>query len=723
MFKMRQLFLYLFILTINLLLLHCGGGDLAGGSEVWGRVASAEISGVPDVTVKLYQNDGEYLKDSAIEITTTDKNGIYYFNDIKPGSYAISGIDRLSKQVFFRTNIDYNSVSVELCDTLKLAGELLLRFKGMGDVSLTGIVGFIPGTPYFNFVEYDSLLIVNMAPGSYECKVAVQTVGFLPVITSRFQIEPGKKTIIEIILENDPSKELPVPKNLALEGIIDTLSGKAILKWDTVKVSDLKGYQIYRGTHPDSITSLVRSTKNTFDTVDLVVDTTGKSINNYFQVRSVDTLGNLSYVGSYVTVSAPSPLTVKTIISDTLIGTHGSLYMGDTAVIVITGKNGGRLIDSITWAIGKQDSVILKKACGGVHQFVDTMKFVWKDSLAKTWYISAVDNSGAVVTVVKRVVGSGMYPPDTWQILPAKLSMGRQFLTVVTDGIKIYTFGGYQETIDLRSHIKKRKPFDLIESFCPDSNSSFITGKMKISRYSHSSVFYNGKIYSIGGDSPSNKVFSIEVYDPVTQQSTIIGTLPYIRFGSSVLVVGNEIIMVGGSIISDTISMRSYVTGSIDEINISTAQQGKIEVHHLGDLLIPRSDHSAVVYNDQIIVMGGLDTNSSSSLANVECFNPVANTHALLPDLKVPRCQFSTAVVNEKLFVFGGCVTDTKYLNSVEALDLENPSGWQILHNMAKARYGMATVVHNGKIFMMGGTVINNDGSTETDTTINIYYP
>jgi N-acetylneuraminic acid mutarotase len=236
-------------------------------------------------------------------------------------------------------------------------------------------------------------------------------------------------------------------------------------------------------------------------------------------------------------------------------------------------------------------------------------------------------------------------------------------------------------------------------------------------------VFYNGKIYSIGGDSPSNKVFSIEVYDPVTQQSTIIGTLPYIRFGSSVLVVGNEIIMVGGSIISDTISMRSYVTGSIDEINISTAQQGKIEVHHLGDLLIPRSDHSAVVYNDQIIVMGGLDTNSSSSLANVECFNPVANTHALLPDLKVPRCQFSTAVVNEKLFVFGGCVTDTKYLNSVEALDLENPSGWQILHNMAKARYGMATVVHNGKIFMMGGTVINNDGSTETDTTINIYYP
>jgi hypothetical protein len=328
------------------------------------------------------------------------------------------------------------------------------------------------------------------------------------------------------------------------------------------------------------------------------------------------------------------------------------------------------------------------------------------------------------VTVVKRVVGSGMYPPDTWQIFPTKLSTGRQFLTAVTDGIKIYTFGGYKEIADPRFIGRKKVIYsDQIESFSPDSNSSFFTAKMKTSRYYHSSIFYNGKIYSIGGLTASNNVSSIEMFDPVSQQSTIIGTLPYIRFGASVLVVGNEIIMIGGSIISDTVSMSSYVTGSIDKIDISNIEQGKVKMHHVSDLLVPRSNHTSVLYSNEIFVMGGVDTSSSYSLSSVERFDPINISHVMLSELNAPRCHFSAVVVNEKLLVFGGYVNDTKCLNSVEMLDLKNPSGWEILNTMIKARYGMAAVGHSGKIFMMGGTVINNDGSTETDTTINIYYP
>ncbi|MBN1600456.1 MAG: hypothetical protein JW915_02555 [Chitinispirillaceae bacterium] len=722
---MKKISLYILVLSINLLLFQCGGdGPLVttGGSEVWGKVTNVNGSGVSGVSVKLYQIFGEDLNDSAVEITTTDKNGIYRFKDPDAGLYVILGQDTRSGEVFLRRGIQYESGKVEYNDVLKTAGMLLVIFKG-ADVILDGVAGFIPGTPYFNFIENDSLLIAGMAQGRYVCKSALQTLDFLPVVTDTFNIEPGMQTIIEVNLEKNPNADLPVPKNLTLEKIVDTLAGRAILKWDPVNVSDLKGYILYRGMHSDSITTNVATTTFAFDTISLVIDTTGIPVDNYFQVKAVDTLGNHSGGSNFITVPAPSPLIVKTVVSDTLIAPHGKLYIGDTVAIVVTVKNVGRLVDSIIWAVERPDSVVTKKAIGGVHQYIDTMKFVWEDSLAKTWYITAIDNSGASVTMVERVTSSCMYLPDTWEVFPHGLVNAEQALTAVSDGIHIFIFGGFHDVRHPISGKIRQLASDSVKYFSPESFNGFHSAKMSSVRDNHSSVLYNGKIYSIGGRNASETFSTIEVFDCVTHQSTIVDTLPYVRYGASVSVSGTKFYISGGTVKMDSARPdEEYVTSSVDIFDVSLLDIGQNPLSHFANLLVPRYSHTTVICDNKLIVMGGFDTLTYSSISHVESIDLTSGMKSQLPQMKDKRCNFSAVAVSDNVYVFGG-YDQQKGLSSVEVLEIKKSSEWKYVCPMTKARYGMSAALHNGVVYLIGGISDDSDINTNADSTITVYYP
>jgi hypothetical protein len=730
---MKQLFLLIFILTINLLLLRCGGDSpvvTTGGSEVWGKVVDDNDEGIPDVSVKLYSNSEEYQndsaiykKDSAISVVLTNQYGEYHFNDPNSGLYSIAGFDMPSGRVFLRRGIEYDSgKKVKLPDdTLKTAGELLVIFNGADKEELDQIPGIISGTPYSGKINNDSLLIQGIVPGSYQCKAAVHWAGgrFLPVTTSFFQIQSGQRTVIIVNLEVNTAGKPPAPENLTIISM-DTLNGTVVLKWDSVRVGDLIGYRIYRGTNTNAMDPVKLDIHNTFDTVPMVIDSTGKSIENYFQVVSVDSTIEEGK-STPIIVIAPSPQIIKTVISDTLVIPHGTIYIGDTVAIVVSFQNSGRLIDSIKWAVEKTDSVILGKSFGGVHRCVDTMRFVWKDSTAKTWYITAFDNSGATITTVKRVTGTGMYAPDTWQIFPAKLPKARQFLTAVSDGMRIYAIGGVEEKYNYSSLKTVPLTSNVIESFTSDSSLSFQTSKMYSQRCYHSSVFCDGKIFSFGGMTTERKnVSTIEMYDPVTGQSKIIDSLPYVRYGASMSVNDTKIVMVGGIIVRD---MDTAVTGSIDLYDITKMGKGSEALSHYGELLIPRTNHSAVIRNEQVYIIGGVDSSTSNILDDVEMFDLSTGSQTIIQSMNEKRSHFSAVIVEDRIFAFGGLLDLSTYLNSVEVMDLKTPVGWEFVNQMNHAKSGMATVVYNGTVFMVGGNVVNQNGKIELDSTINVYYP
>jgi hypothetical protein len=725
--KMKQLFILLLILTINLLVQHCNGGsEVWGKAEVSGRVVDTNGNAVSGVTVKLYPNNGKLLEESSAFVKPTNKNGEYSFGDVPSGSYVVQGIDSLSGSVveFLRRNVDHDTSKGRTDlknDTLKFPGKLCVILKNAPG-KFDGKTGYLPGTPYFSFANNDTLRLLNVACGKYICKFE-QVEGYAPVVSDSFPIVSDSQTTIKIDLKIDPDGPPPAPKNLISAGIIDTALGKVILKWDSVKVSDLKGYVVFGGIKKESLPKVHSTSGSTIDTVDMVVDTTGKEIVNYFQVFASDTLNDTSSGSNIISVTAPSPKVVKTQISKTIVSTHApKLFIGDTARIIVTLKNTGRIIDSVTWALGRSDSIVKIVRFKGdtTHQCSDTMIMVWKDSSTKTLYISAYDNSGSKDSIVERIYGSGMYPPNTWLIYPARLPTPRWFLDLISDGVSIYSVGGYRTSLNLQNLQQKRTTYDLIEFFSPDLNSPFKSAKLKSARYNHSSFLYNKKIYSIGGTTGN----SLEMYDPVSQQSSIVGTLPYTRHGSTVSVVGDKCYLVGGTIADTLTPQEGVVTGSIDFFIIPAVAQGKLEIGHKGDLMTPRSSHSAIMHDNKIVVLGGVDTSSAYTTADVEMFDLTSGLHEKLPELNKPRCHFSAVELSGQIYVFGGYVADNEYLDVVEKLDLSNPVSWtSVTTPMTKARYGMAAVVHNGKVFMMGGAVVNSNGSIEADTTVNVYYP
>ncbi len=70
-------------------------------------------------------------------------------------------------------------------------------------------------------------------------------------------------------------------------------------------------------------------------------------------------------------------------------------------------------------------------------------------------------------------------------------------------------------------------------------------------------------------------------------------------------------------------------------------------------------------FSDKLYVVGGSD--SSSSLATVEIFDPVAQTWSFGPMMSIPRANVGVAVLQNRLFAVGG-FSGKAFLDSVEYL-------------------------------------------------------
>jgi N-acetylneuraminic acid mutarotase len=726
-FKMKQLFLLLLVLSVNLLLwlMQCGG------SEVWGLHGTAvDGSGntVAGVTVKLYETNEKILADASSSVTTTNKNGEYTFKDIPSGSYVVQGIDSKSGSVteFLHRGVEYDSENGNTDlknDTLKHTGKLLVILKNADTGIFDGKTGYIPGTPYFSHVDKDTLEIRSVARGKYICKIE-QVDRYLPVVSDSFPISPDSQTIIAIDLAINPETPVPVPKNLISKGIIDTVLGKVVLKWDSVKVSDLKTYIVLRGIKEDSLQE-IHATTRTIDTVDLVVDTTGKVVTNYFQVKAKDNGGNVSQGDTPIPIDAPSPQVVKTQISKTIVSPHApKLFIGDTARIIVTLRNIGRIIESVTWALGKSDSIVKTVHFNSdtTHQCSDTMIMVWKDSSTKTWYISAYDNSGSKVSIVEQINGLG-YQPDTWQIFQAPYPKSKQALTAVSDGKKIYLMGGCIGKRTTPGQPPILTGSDTITFFSPDSFDGYHYAKMSSERYYHSSIIYNGRIYSIGGGQKITKFSTIEMFDPVTNQSVTVDTLPYIRYSASVAVYKSSFIITGGIFKPHPDSSNSIITGLIDKYDVSLLAKGIEPLSTLGTMYNARKNHSTVVCGSKLIIIGGCDSTEQSILRDVESFDLETTEQVVLASMQTQRSLFAAVAISDKVYVFGGWGDYENSLKTVETYDMKNPSGWKFVSSMKNERYWMSATVLNNKIYLAGGITINSNGNTELDSTISIYNP
>jgi N-acetylneuraminic acid mutarotase len=126
------------------------------------------------------------------------------------------------------------------------------------------------------------------------------------------------------------------------------------------------------------------------------------------------------------------------------------------------------------------------------------------------------------------------------------------------------------------------------------------------------------------------------------------------------------------------------------------------------NLLGPRRSHCSVLFNNNIVVMGG--DNAGTSLNTCEQYDAASNTWSSFPRFSAARAEFGAAVVFDKIYAAGG--HNGAILSSVEVY---NGSSWSLLPSLlTQARYGCVAVAFQNKLIVLGGNGI---------TTIEVFDP
>ena len=117
----------------------------------------------------------------------------------------------------------------------------------------------------------------------------------------------------------------------------------------------------------------------------------------------------------------------------------------------------------------------------------------------------------------------------------------------------------------------------------------------------------------------------------------------------------------------------------------------------------PRVNHSTVLCDDSILIVGGKKTwNSKDSLSSVLSYNIKNNECQHLPKLPYPLTYMATVKWGENVVIIGGADKDVKALNKVIIYNVKTGNS-HMLPPMLHKRYGCTAVVIENIIVVLGG--------------------
>lgn len=119
-------------------------------------------------------------------------------------------------------------------------------------------------------------------------------------------------------------------------------------------------------------------------------------------------------------------------------------------------------------------------------------------------------------------------------------------------------------------------------------------------------------------------------------------------------------------------------------------------------LLAPLQENGVVVWNGEVVVIGGFD-DTLTSVARVEAYDPAADSWRSLPDLPEAMHHANVAVVDDVLYVLGGNL-GFGFTPTSAGWALRD-GGWESVAPMpaARARGSAAVGVIDGAIVLAGG--------------------
>jgi hypothetical protein len=359
-------------------------------------VQGAKVKAVPaEVGIgKLAAHASNMDSDSVV----TDSKGRYAFDSLAQGRYNLIGDYESGTLVILIPDVVKYDTTKGLnlgTDTLRAPGRLRGKIL-LGDQGKEGVLAYVPGTSYLAISDDSGRFVIGGVPQGIHV-VRYSTPGFLISPDSGVLVQSGKTTDLPVKrLAHDPALPPPAPRSLI--ATYDTLSESVRLEWDSVPVSDLDGYIIYRDAPSFLDPQVVPGgfTKTTF-----FIDTLPGAPNGLetkamvYRVRSRDLELNLSQVYSSPSeVKIVSKKWVSTDMSFNILGKPDSITEGDTVRIILDFSNPTRKINSIRWSLpdGKISERIFEHPVLGGK---DTLTWVASDPDLAEFHVQAIDDAGS----------------------------------------------------------------------------------------------------------------------------------------------------------------------------------------------------------------------------------------------------------------------------------------------------------------------------------------
>ena len=208
------------------------------------------------------------------------------------------------------------------------------------------------------------------------------------------------------------------------------------------------------------------------------------------------------------------------------------------------------------------------------------------------------------------------------------------------------------------------------------------------------SVAMNNKAYCIGGAGDNgNFMNTLMIYDPVENAYDTMAPMITPRRTADAVVIDDKIYVIGG------LNGTTHVNNNECYNSITNAWEAKTE------LPTGKSGLICEVVDGKIYCIGG-NTGAVSKLN--DCYDPVENTWTTMVEMTTARRGLTSSVVYGKIYCIGGYTTANAKVNECYDPGLNT---WTKMADMTTARRSLASSSVNGKIYCFGG--VNGSNKTE----------
>ncbi len=213
----------------------------------------------------------------------------------------------------------------------------------------------------------------------------------------------------------------------------------------------------------------------------------------------------------------------------------------------------------------------------------------------------------------------------------------------------------------------------------------------------------DGRVLVTGGSDGSAALSSAEIYDPASNQWSATGSMSLARAGHSAsLTPWGTVLITGGE---PTGSLEIFQTNGV--------------FHSIGRLSVARNNGAvAILEHRRILLAGG--TSNGSAVAAMDIYNADDGTVTRAPDMLVPRSDFTAVpLLDGTVLLAGGDDRAGQPLASTEIFD---PAQGVVVPGPAlgrpRAGHRAYVLPQNGQVLIVGGT----DGNSDLDAT-ELYVP